>query len=120
MQSPRRGRRSAGLLMFRWQRGVLEVFLVHPGGPFWAHRDQGAWSIPKGEYADDEDPLQAAQREAREETGFVPRGPFLPLTPIGRFAASEEVSSVIVFLCSNGSSFMTGADVSIDGGMVAI
>jgi predicted NUDIX family NTP pyrophosphohydrolase len=81
MKEPRRGRRSAGLLLFRWQHGALQVFLVHPGGPFWARRDQGAWSIPKGEYAEHEDALQAAQREVQEETGFVPRGPFLPLTP---------------------------------------
>jgi predicted NUDIX family NTP pyrophosphohydrolase len=63
-----RGRRSAGLLLFRRGEGI-EVLLVHPGGPFWAKRDHGAWSIPKGEYPDDEDPLAAARREFAEELG---------------------------------------------------
>jgi predicted NUDIX family NTP pyrophosphohydrolase len=61
---------------------VLEVFLVHPGGPFWARRDAGAWSIPKGEYAADEPALQAAQREFLEETGQRVQGPFIELTPL--------------------------------------
>jgi predicted NUDIX family NTP pyrophosphohydrolase len=61
---------------------VLEVFLVHPGGPFWAKKDEGAWSIPKGEFEPDEAALAAAQREFTEETGFVARGEFTPLTPI--------------------------------------
>lgn len=72
-------RRSAGLLMYRSRGGALEVFLVHPGGPFWAKRDLGAWSIPKGEYASEEDPLAAARREFEEETGLRPGGPLLPL-----------------------------------------
>src|SRR6266704_5745406 len=63
-------RQSAGLLMYRIRNGVLEVFLVHPGGPFWAKKDLGAWSIPKGEYDEQEDPLAAARREFEEETGF--------------------------------------------------
>ena len=66
--------------MYRVCGGVLEVFLVHPGGPYWANRDLGAWSIPKGEYGLDEDPLQAARREFEEETGLIPRGEFIPLT----------------------------------------
>jgi predicted NUDIX family NTP pyrophosphohydrolase len=61
---------SAGLLLYRRRGESLEVFLVHPGGPFWAKKDLGAWSIPKGEYAEDEDPLMAARREFAEETGF--------------------------------------------------
>src|SRR3954469_19049106 len=61
---------SAGLLLFRRTSGALEVFLVHPGGPFWKHRDAGAWSIPKGEIAANEEPLAAACREFDEETGF--------------------------------------------------
>jgi predicted NUDIX family NTP pyrophosphohydrolase len=61
---------SAGLLLFRRRKGTLEVFLVHPGGPFWTKKDLGAWSIPKGEYAEGELPLEAAKREFREETGF--------------------------------------------------
>ena len=58
------------------------MFLVHPGGPFWAAKDEGAWSIPKGEFAPGEAPLAAAQREFTEETGFVAAGDFLPLTPL--------------------------------------
>ena len=57
--------------MYRRQGGPLQVFLVHPGGPFWAKKDQGAWSIPKGEYAEAEPPLEAARREFQEETGFA-------------------------------------------------
>lgn len=72
-------KRSAGLLMFRRRGKNLEVFLVHPGGPFWATKDAGAWMIPKGEYADDEEPLAAAQREFREETGFEPGREFIEL-----------------------------------------
>ncbi|PYP37171.1 MAG: NUDIX hydrolase, partial [Gemmatimonadetes bacterium] len=60
----------------------LEVYLVHPGGPFWAHKDDGVWSIPKGEFGPDEDPLAAAQREFTEETGFTAAGDFVPLTPL--------------------------------------
>ena len=74
-------KKSAGLLMFRRRQGFIEVFLVHPGGPFWARKDEGAWSIPKGEYDPGEDPLEAAKREFQEETGFSPGGEFLPLTP---------------------------------------
>jgi predicted NUDIX family NTP pyrophosphohydrolase len=72
-------KRSAGLLMYRRRDARLEVFLVHPGGPFWAKKDQGAWSICKGEYADGEAPLQAAIREFQEETGFTAQGEFLEL-----------------------------------------
>jgi predicted NUDIX family NTP pyrophosphohydrolase len=75
------GKQSAGLLLYRRREGRLEVFLVHPGGPFWAKKDAGAWSIPKGEHGPEEDPLAAARREFAEETGFTAAGPFLPLTP---------------------------------------
>jgi predicted NUDIX family NTP pyrophosphohydrolase len=68
--------------MYRRRRGVLEVFLVHPGGPFWAGKDAGAWSIPKGEYTLAEDPLAAARREFTEETGLTAAGEFIPLTPL--------------------------------------
>ncbi len=71
-------KRSAGLLMYR-RKEVLEVFLVHPGGPFWAKKDLGAWSIPKGEYDTDEEPLAAARREFEEETGFPATGDFIEL-----------------------------------------
>lgn len=65
--------------MYRRSGSNLELLLVHPGGPFWAKKDLGAWSIPKGEYAGDEDPLAVAQREFEEETGVRPRGQFEPL-----------------------------------------
>ena len=74
-------RYSAGLLLYR-RKDILEVFLVHPGGPFWAKKDAGAWSIPKGEFEPSEDPLAAAQREFTEETGFTATGEFTPLTPL--------------------------------------
>lgn len=70
---------SAGLLLFRRPAGTLDVFLAHPGGPFWASRDAGAWTIPKGLIDPGEDPLTAARREFGEETGLHPAGPFLPL-----------------------------------------
>jgi len=72
---------SAGLLLYRLREGRLEVFLVHPGGPFWARKDPGAWSIPKGEFAEPEEPLAAAIREFQEETGVAIAGSFLPLPP---------------------------------------
>jgi len=75
-------KQSAGLLMYRQRDGVLAVLLVHPGGPFWAKKDLASWSIPKGEYAGDEDPLDAAKREFEEETGIKPVGRFTPLKPI--------------------------------------
>ena len=73
---------SAGLLMFHVSSGALQVLLVHPGGPFWAKKDEGAWSIPKGELAAREEPLAAARREFEEETGCRAQGSFIPLTPI--------------------------------------
>jgi len=72
-------KRSAGLLMFRRKGGEEEVFLVHPGGPFWAGKDAGAWTVPKGEYVDGEEPLDAAKREFTEETGFAAKGDFIDL-----------------------------------------
>ena len=65
-------KRSAGLLLYRPAGDGLELLLVHPGGPFWAKRDAGAWSLPKGEYADGDDPLASARREFEEETGTAP------------------------------------------------
>jgi predicted NUDIX family NTP pyrophosphohydrolase len=71
---------SAGLLLYRVADGVVEVVIAHPGGPFWARKDEGAWSIPKGEYDDGEDPWAAAQREFVEELGLpVPPGPRLDI-----------------------------------------
>ena len=75
-------RKSAGLLLFRHSEAGLEVLLVHPGGPLWARKDEGAWSIPKGEMEEGEDPLAAARREFAEETGATPEGEFLPLHPV--------------------------------------
>ncbi|NIM14358.1 MAG: NUDIX domain-containing protein [Candidatus Aminicenantes bacterium] len=73
---------SAGLLMYRFRDEKLEVFLVHPGGPYWAKKDMGSWSIPKGEYSQEEDPFIAAKREFHEETGFELDGQFIPLTTL--------------------------------------
>lgn len=74
-------KQSAGILLYRFENKVLEVFLAHPGGPFWAKKDLGAWSIPKGEF-EDEDAVAAAKREFYEETGIVIDAELLPLTPI--------------------------------------
>jgi predicted NUDIX family NTP pyrophosphohydrolase len=74
----RRKEESAGLLLFRRKSG-LEVFLAHPGGPFWRNRDEGAWTIPKGLIDGGEERLEAAIREFREETGVEPSGPYLDL-----------------------------------------
>jgi predicted NUDIX family NTP pyrophosphohydrolase len=75
-------KRSAGLLMYRIRNRRIEVFLVHPGGPFWETKDKGAWTIPKGQFFASEEPLEAAKREFQEETSFVPKGEFLPLGTI--------------------------------------
>jgi len=75
-------KKTAGLLLYRIRDSAVEVFLVHPGGPFWAKKDEGAWSIPKGEFADDEQPLSAATREFQEETGFSMEGNFMALAPL--------------------------------------
>ncbi len=82
---------SAGLLMFRRTGAGREVFLVHPGGPFWAKKDLGAWSIPKGEYGEGELPLEAAKREFREETGFEVDGQPIELGTV-RQAGGKLVS----------------------------
>jgi predicted NUDIX family NTP pyrophosphohydrolase len=73
---------SAGILMYRYCASTLEIFLVHPGGPFWKNKDLGAWSIPKGEFDKGEDPLEAAKREFHEETGFAVNGSFIALGPV--------------------------------------
>ena len=83
---------SAGILLFRRRKRELEVLLAHPGGPYWANRDLGAWSIPKGEFTEAEDPLEAARREFEEETGFSAAGEFLPLTPL-RQSSAKRVSA---------------------------
>jgi predicted NUDIX family NTP pyrophosphohydrolase len=85
-------KRSAGLLMFRRRDPEVEVFLVHPGGPFWSNKDAGAWMIPKGEYVDGELPLDAARREFHEETGFEANGEFIDLGTV-RQAGGKLVSA---------------------------
>jgi predicted NUDIX family NTP pyrophosphohydrolase len=85
-------KRSAGLLMYRRHNRQIEVFLVHPGGPFWAKKDLGAWSISKGEYVEGELPLEAARREFEEETGFVATGDFHELGAVQQ-AGGKVVSA---------------------------
>src|SRR6202012_3897085 len=95
---------SAGLLMYRRKTGALEVFLAHPGGPFWAKKDEGAWSIPKGLVDPGEDYLEAAKREFEEETSIHGSEPCLPLGEIRQksgkrilawaFQQSEDIQSV--------------------------
>ena len=75
-------KQSAGILLYRMTDNLLQVFLVHPGGPYFRKKDDGAWSIPKGEYLDDEEPLVAAQREFAEEVGQPVTGNFIKLTPV--------------------------------------
>ena len=72
-------RTSAGIALYRRVPDGLELFLAHPGGPFWRNKDDAAWTFPKGEYSGDEDPLRAARREFREEIGFDPDGDFIDL-----------------------------------------
>jgi len=86
-------KRSAGVLLYRWRSGAPEVLLVHPGGPFWEKRDLGAWSIPKGEYAEGEDPRACALREFEEELGAPP--PADALTELGttRLASGKLVTA---------------------------
>ncbi len=79
---------SAGILLYRIQNKHLKVLLVHPGGPFWAKKDLGSWSVPKGEYTDNEEPLVAAKREFQEETGFQP--PASKLIELGEVAYSNK------------------------------
>lgn len=93
------GKKSAGIILYRKKNHRLEIMLVHPGGPFWAKKDAGAWSIPKGEFDDDENPLAAAKREFEEETGQkVTTKDFIELLPVKNksgkivyaFAAEED------------------------------
>jgi len=85
-------KQSAGLLVYRRRAEAVEVFLVHPGGPLWAKKDEGAWSIPKGEIDPGEDPLSAAQREFLEETGVGITGRFLPLDAIVQASGKRVVA----------------------------
>jgi predicted NUDIX family NTP pyrophosphohydrolase len=93
---------SAGLLLYRVRDGVVEVLIAHPGGPFWARKDDGAWSIPKGEYDDGDDPWLAAQREFSEELGLpIPSGPRID------FGSLKQPSGKLV------TAFAVGADLDI-------
>jgi len=100
-------RTSAGILLYRRRGGALEVFLVHPGGPFWAKKDLGAWSLPKGEFELGEGALAAARREFTEETGFPIEGEFRALQPLRQpsgktiFAWAVEGDCDPAELCSN-------------------
>ena len=76
------GKTSAGLVMYRFRDGRLEMLLAHPGGPYWRYKDAGAWTIPKGRVEGDESLLAAAQREFEEETGVKPRPPFIKLKTV--------------------------------------
>ncbi len=75
-------KKSAGILLYRFRKEILEVLLVHPGGPFWAGKDLHAWTIPKGELEEHEDAFEAAKREIAEETGITVSGKFIALTPV--------------------------------------
>jgi predicted NUDIX family NTP pyrophosphohydrolase len=92
-------KQSAGILAYRAGENGVEVLLVHPGGPFWRNKDAGAWSIPKGLFASDEDPLEAAKREFAEETGYALDGAFLPLgemrQPSGKIVHAWAVAAEI-------------------------
>lgn len=95
-------RLSAGVLLYRTRDGVVEVLIAHPGGPFWARKDDGAWSIPKGEYTDGEDPWTVAQREFHEELGLpVPAGPRVD------FGSVQQPSGKLV------TAFAVGADLDV-------
>lgn len=76
------GKQSAGILLYRVIAGIVEVFLVHPGGPFFRNKNQGWWTVPKGELLKDEQPLDAALREFKEETGYLPHGDFKSLRSV--------------------------------------
>ena len=96
-------RKSAGILVWQRERDCVRVLLVHPGGPFWKNKDAGAWSISKGEYGDDEEPLAAAKREFAEELGPLPAGEATPLGEI-RQKAGKVVTAFALegeFDCAN-------------------
>lgn len=99
-------KKSAGLVLFR-RRDRLEVLLVHPGGPLWAKKDDGAWSIPKGEIEDGEDPLLAARREFEEELGSPVSGEFMALAPI-RQASGKLVQAWAVEADFDTATFRSG------------
>jgi predicted NUDIX family NTP pyrophosphohydrolase len=99
--------KSAGILAYHMSGAILEVFLAHPGGPFFARKDKGVWSVPKGEYNDGEDPLTAAKREFEEEIGVSISGAFMPLAPVQQknhktvYAWAVETQRDLRFIKSN-------------------
>jgi predicted NUDIX family NTP pyrophosphohydrolase len=96
---------SAGLLLHRIAEGIAEVLIGHPGGPFWAHKDDGAWSIPKGEYGQGDDPWDAAQREFAEEIGFpAPAGQRIDFDPV-----KQPSGKVLTVFAVRGDLDLTGA-----------
>lgn len=95
-------KQSAGLLIYHFSNSNLELFLVHPGGPFWSKKDLGAWSIPKGEFSEEE-PLSVAKREFEEETGFKIEGDFIPLTPVKQPSGKIVYAWAIEFECDPSS-----------------
>ena len=105
-------RTSAGLLLFRKRSVGLEVFLIHPGGPFWRGKDSGAWSIPKGEIDAGEDPLAAARRELTEETGVAVEGEFVALAPVRQKGGKVVVAWAIEADCD--ASTITSNSFSIE------
>ena len=96
-------KRSAGILLYRHCNGELQVFLAHPGGPFWAKKDLGAWTIPKGEIDDGEDPLEAAKREFEEEIGVKLEGTFAPLTPVRQKGGKTVLAWAVEGECDAGN-----------------
>lgn len=88
--------------MYRLRDATIEVLLIHPGGPFWAKRDEGAWSIPKGEFTE-EHPLEAARREFQEETGFPAQGDFKPLAPIKQAGGKTVYAWAVEGDCDTGA-----------------
>ncbi len=94
---------SAGILLYRRSDAGLELFLIHPGGPFFVNKDKGSWSIPKGEIEEGEDALAAAQREFGEETGCSVQGNFLPLTPIRQRGGKQVFAWAVEGNCDAGS-----------------
>lgn len=99
-------KQSAGIVLYRFQNKILQVMLVHPGGPFWAKKDAGVWSVPKGEVAEGEDLFMAAKRELQEETGITVEGNFLELTPVKQkvkwvFAWAVEYDFEVTTIHSN-------------------
>ncbi len=90
-------KKSAGILLYKFSNNCLEIFLVHPGGPYWKNKDLGTWSIPKGEFTEEEQPLDAAIREFTEETGIKLSGDFIELTP------TKQKGGKIVYAWANNS-----------------